>query len=112
MQPVITARAGNPFPGAMHTFTVDVSAPTVVLTNPGATISGSVTLNATVSGSGATQVAFTATPAGGASWSSLGTDTSAPWSTTVDTLQLQDAVSDLPATVSDNLGHTSFDTVS
>ncbi|TML88547.1 MAG: hypothetical protein E6G09_01940, partial [Actinobacteria bacterium] len=112
MQPVITDRAGNTFTGAMHTITVDVSAPTVVLTNPGAIISGSVTLNATVSGSGATQVAFAATPAGGASWSSLGTDTSAPWSTTVDTLQLQDGVYDLRATVSDNLGNTSFDTVS
>jgi hypothetical protein len=63
-----------------------VSAPTVVLTNPGARISGAVTLNATVSGTGATQVAFAATLAGGASWSSLGTDASSPWSTTFDSL--------------------------
>ena len=54
---------------------------------------------------------FAATPAGGASWSSLGTDTSAPWSTTFDTLQLLDGVYDLRATVSDNLGNTSFDVV-
>ena len=52
LQPVLTDRAGNTFTGAMRTITVDVSAPTVVLANPGATISGSVTLNATVTGSG------------------------------------------------------------
>ncbi|MDQ2969246.1 MAG: Ig-like domain-containing protein, partial [Actinomycetota bacterium] len=111
VRPLITDRAGNTFTGAMRTITVDVSAPTVVLTNPGSTISGSVTLNATVSGSGATQVAFAATPAGGASWSSLGTDTSSPWSTTFDSSQLQDGVYDLRATVSDDLGNTSADVV-
>src|SRR5439155_8655761 len=110
-QPVITDGAGNTFTGALRTITVDVTAPTVVLTNPGATISGSVILDATVSGSGATQVVFAATSAGGASWSSLGTDTSAPWSTTFDTLQLQDGLYDLRATVSDNLGNTSSDVV-
>src|SRR5205823_3144384 len=64
LQPVITDSAGNTFTGAMRTITVDVSAPTVVLTNPGATISGSVTLDATVGGSGATQVVFATSPAG------------------------------------------------
>ena len=111
LQPVITDGAGNTFTSALRTITVDVSAPTVVLTNPGATISGSVILDATVSGSGATQVVFAATPAGGGSWSFLGTDTSAPWSTTFDTLQLQDGLYDLRATVSDNLGNTSSDVV-
>jgi hypothetical protein len=111
LQPVITDRAGNTFTGATRTITVDVTAPTVVLANPGATISGSVTLNATVTGSGATQVAFAATPAGGASWLSLGTDASAPWSATFDSSQLQDGVYDLRATVSDNLGNTSSDVV-
>src|SRR5207249_12143397 len=65
LRPVITDRAGNTFPGAVVTFDVDVTAPTVTLTNPGATIFGTVTLNATVSGSGATNVVFAATPAGG-----------------------------------------------
>ena len=83
----------------------------MTLTNPGATISGSVTLNATVTGSGATQVVFGATPAGGGSWSTLGTDTSAPWSTTFDSTHLADGVYDLRATVSDNLGNTSSDVV-
>jgi hypothetical protein len=111
LQPVLSDRAGNTFTGALRTITVDVSAPTVVLANPGATISGSVTLNATVTGSGATQVSFATSPAGGASWSSVGTDTSAPWSTTFNTSLLPDGVYDIRATVSDSLGNTSFDTV-
>jgi len=98
----------------MRTIAVDVSAPTVALANPGATISGSVTLNATVTGSGATQVAFATSPAGRARpWSSVGTDTSAPWSATFDTSLLPDGVYDLRATVSDKPRQPPrFDTVS
>src|SRR5262249_44874913 len=50
LRPVITDRAGNTFTGAAVTFSVDVTAPTVTLTNPGAAIFGTVTLNATVTG--------------------------------------------------------------
>src|SRR5439155_699779 len=82
---------------------VDVTAPTVVLANPGATISGTVTLAATVSGTGATQVVFGATPAGGGAWTPLGTDTTSPWSVSYDTTKLTDGMYDLRATVSDGL---------
>src|SRR5205085_1528267 len=99
LRPVITDRAGNTFTGPTVTFDVDVTAPTVVLTNPGASISGLVTLNATVSGSGAAKVVFDATPAGGATWSALGTDTTAPWSLASDTTKLPDGLYDLRATV-------------
>jgi hypothetical protein len=112
LRPIITDRAGNTFTGAAVTFNVDVTAPTVTLTSPGATIFGTVTLNATVSGSGATNVVFGATPTGGATWTSLGTDTSAPWSVSYDTTKLPDGVYDLRATVTDNLGNSSFDVVS
>jgi hypothetical protein len=108
---VITDRAGNTFAGATITVTVDVTAPTVVLTNPGSTISATVTLNATVAGSGATQVAFASTPTGGASWASIATDASAPWSTAFTTTTLADGVYDLRATVSDSLGNSSSDVV-
>jgi hypothetical protein len=94
------------------TFDVDVTAPTITLTSPGATVFGTVTLNATVSGSGATNVVFGATPAGGATWTSLGTDTTAPWSVSYDTTKLPDGVYDLRATVTDNLGNSSSDVVS
>ncbi|HEU5277858.1 MAG TPA: Ig-like domain-containing protein [Gaiellaceae bacterium] len=112
LQPVVTDRAGNTSTGAVRTITVDVSAPTVTLANPGATVSGSVTLNAAVSGTGAVQVAFAASPAGGASWSSLGTDTSAPWSATFDSTKLTDGIYDLRAMVTDNHGNSSSDVVS
>jgi hypothetical protein len=111
MRPVITDRAGNVFTGAAVTFTVDVTAPTITLTNPGATISGVVTLNATVTGSGATKVVFDVTPAGGATWSALGTDTASPWSLSYDTTRLADGVYDVRATVSDGFGNTSSDVV-
>src|SRR5206468_2362467 len=88
LRPVVTDRAGNTFTGSVVTFNVDVTAPTVTLTNPGATIFGTVNLNATVIGSGATNVVFAATPAGGASWTSLGTDATSPWSLPYDTTKL------------------------
>jgi large repetitive protein len=111
LRPVVTDRAGNVYTGPTVTFNVDVSAPTVTLTNPGATISGTVALNATVNGSGATQVVFGATPSGGGAWTSLGSDTSAPWSVSVDTTKLADGTYDLRATVTDSLGNTSSDVV-
>src|SRR5207302_8403265 len=111
LRPVITDRAGNTFTGAAVTFDVDVTAPTVVLTNPGANISGLVTFNATVSGSGAARVVFDATPSGGATWSALGTDTASPWSFGYDTTKLPDGLYDLRATVSDDFGNSSSDVI-
>ncbi|HEY3017207.1 MAG TPA: Ig-like domain-containing protein, partial [Gaiellaceae bacterium] len=111
LRPLITDRAGNTFTGATVTVDVDVTAPTVVLANPGATISGTVTLTATVTGTGAAQVVFGATPAGGGAWTSLGTDTSGPWSVSYDTTKLSDGMYDLRATVSDGLGNSSYDVV-
>jgi hypothetical protein len=91
--------------------TVNVTPPTVALTNPGTPLSGTVTLNATVTGTPATQVVFASSPAGAASWTSMGTDTSAPWSVSYDTSKLADGVYDLRATASDSLGNTSSDVV-
>src|SRR5262249_47156804 len=72
---------------------------------------GTVTLSATVSGPGATKVVFAATPTGGATWTALGTDTTAPWSIAFDTTTLADGVYDLRATVTDTLGNSSQDVV-
>src|SRR5204862_507928 len=72
---------------------------------------GAVTLNATVSGSGAVTVVFDVAPAGGASWTALGTDTSLPWSLAYDTTKLGDGVYDVRATVTDDLGNSSSDVV-
>ncbi|MFL5918543.1 MAG: Ig-like domain-containing protein, partial [Gaiellaceae bacterium] len=111
LRAVITDSAGNTFTSGAVTFNVDVTAPTVVLANPGATIAGTVTLSATVSGNGATSVVFGATPTGGASWTTLGSDASAPWSIAYDTTKLADGTYDLRATVSDNLGNSSQNVV-
>ncbi|MFL5945446.1 MAG: Ig-like domain-containing protein [Gaiellaceae bacterium] len=111
LRPVITDAAGNSFTGAAVTFNVDVTAPTITLTSPGATIFGTVTLNATVSGSGATNVVFGATPAGGATWTYLGSDAASPWSLVYDTTKLPDGLYDLRATVTDSLGNSSTDVV-
>ncbi|MFL5946424.1 MAG: Ig-like domain-containing protein, partial [Gaiellaceae bacterium] len=111
LRAVITDRAGNAFTAGSVTFTVDVTAPTVTLTSPGATIAGTVTLNASVSGNGADNVAFAATPTGGATWTALGTDTSSPWSIAYDTTKLTDGVYDLRAKVTDTLGNSSEDIV-
>ncbi len=112
LRPLVTDRAGNTFTGATITVTVDATAPTVVLSNPGATISATVVLNATVSGTGATQVVFSFSPAGGAAWTRISTDSSAPWTGSFDTSKLNDGLYDLRATVSDGLGNTSQDVVS
>jgi Bacterial Ig domain/Bacterial Ig-like domain len=111
VRPVITDNADNVFTGALITIDVDATAPTVVLSNPGATISGRVTFLATVGGTGATKVVFSASPAGGASWTLLGTDTSSPWSVAYDTSKLADGLYDFRATVSDGLGNSSTDVV-
>ena len=60
-----------------------------------------LTLNATVSGNGATSVVFGATPTGGATWWSLGTDSSAPWSVAYDTTKLADGAHTLSASLAE-----------
>src|SRR5262249_28497579 len=107
IRPVITDRAGNVFTGAAVTVTVDGSAPTVTLADPGANLSGTVTLNATVTGSGATKVVFEYRVAGANSWSSIGTDTTYPYTASFDTTKLADGVYDLRATVFDALNNSS-----
>ena len=110
LQPVITDRAGNTFTGATVTVHVDATAPTIALADPGATLAGTVTLNATVTGSGATQVTFLASPAGANSWKQIGIDTAAPWSVAFDTTAVADGLYDLRAVVTDSVGNTSQDT--
>src|SRR5262249_5252805 len=110
LRPFVTDRAGNAFTGATVTVHVDATAPTIVLANPGSTLSGTVTLNATVTGSGATQVAFFASPAGANSWTQIAVDTASPYSVSFDTTKLGDDVYDLRAVVTDSVGNTSQDT--
>jgi len=109
LRPVITDRAGNAFTGATVTVHVDTTAPTVALQDAGLLLSGTVTLGATVTGSGAAQVAFSASPAGANAWQPIATDSAAPWSVSFDTTRFTDGLYDLRAVVSDSLGNTSQD---
>jgi Bacterial Ig domain len=110
LRPVITDGAGNAFVGATVTVHVDATAPTVALADPGPALFGTVTLNATVTGNGATQVTFLASPAGANSWKQIGVDTTSPWSAAFDTTSVTDGLYDLRAVVTDSVGNTSQDT--
>jgi hypothetical protein len=84
---------------------VDSTAPIVTLADPGAAISGSATLNASLQGSDAVRVEFQASPNGANSWTTLATDTSAPWSAAVDTTVLADSLYDVRAVAFDAIGN-------
>ena len=107
LRPVITDRAGNVFTGAVVTVSVDATAPTVTLADPGGTLAGTVQLNATVTGSGATKVTFGFSAAGANSWSAIATDTTSPYSASFDTSKLDDGLYDLRAVVYDALSNSS-----
>jgi hypothetical protein len=107
LRPVITDKAGNSYTGAVVTVTVNATAPSVVLADPGASVSGTITLSATVTGSGATGVTFSVSPAGANTWQTIGTDTSAPYSYAFNTATLADGMYDFRALVTDSFGNTS-----
>ncbi|TML63989.1 MAG: hypothetical protein E6G22_05250, partial [Actinobacteria bacterium] len=102
---VATDGAGNTANGHAVTVTVDSSAPTVTLADPGSPLHGAVTLTA-IAGASARSVAFEVSRAGAASWRTIGTDTSTPWSTSFDTRTVRDGVYDLRAVASDAFGNT------
>ena len=92
---------------------IDNSGPSVTLTDPGATLRGAVTLNATASDpSGVTQVVFARRTAGGSTWTTICTDTSAPYSCSWSTTGVPDGSYDLQAVATDALGQTAASVVS
>ena len=99
--------AGNQTFSAIATVTVDSSAPTVTLVDPGATLSGTVDLTAT--SPDASVVVFEYRPTGGASWTAIATDTAAPWSASFATGSLTDGTYDLRATATDSVGNSAAD---
>ena len=56
-------------------------------------------------GSGIAQVVFQRSPAGAGTWTAIGTDTSAPYSTSFDTTAVSDGLYDLRAVATDNAGN-------
>ena len=90
----------------MVTVVVDSTAPGVTLNDPGAQISGTVSLSASTTGD-ANVVAFSYSPAGASSWTTIGSDGSAPYGVGFNTTTAPDGMYDLRAVVSDAVGNTS-----
>ena len=105
IQAVVTDVAGNTTSTSARSITIDNSAPAVSISDPGANASGSLGLSA-AAGSSATQVVFQRSPAGADAWTTFETDTSAPFTATLDTIPLADGLYDLRAQAIDATNNT------
>ena len=107
----VTADHGSaPVSSTVTGVTVDVSAPTGTLDNPGANVRGTVALassDLTDATSGVDTVDFERSPAGGGAWVNVGTDSSAAGGWTVNwvTGGVSDGLYDLRAVATDAAGN-------
>src|SRR5207249_6190984 len=92
---------------------VDTDNPAVSLTDPGTPVAATVGLSATASDNSTNvdQVVFERAPAGGSTWTTIGTDTSAPYTASWNTGAAADGLYDLRVVSTDTVGHTSTDVV-
>jgi hypothetical protein len=104
----IKDRVGNASSAVSGDAKVDTGAPSVSLTDPGTNLRGIVALTATASDSltGVASVAFQRSPAGAGSWTTIGTDSSSPYSVDFDTASVTDGLYDLRAVATDTAGNT------
>ena len=109
----ISDRVGNTSTGVTATAKVDTDNPSVTLTDPGSPLAGTVALDASASDptSAVQQVVFQRAPAGGSTWTTIGTDTSAPYAASWNTGGVVDGDYDLRAVVTDLVGNSDTDTV-
>ena len=105
-----TDAAGNTLDSAKQTIKVDNSDPTGSLTSPagGASLSGTVAVasNSADSVSGVAQVVFQRSPAGAGTWTTIDTDSSAPYSVDWVTGGVTDGDYDLRAQTTDAAGNS------
>ena len=86
--------------------TVDNTGPTLSLADPGTFLNGSVALSATATdGAGVESVTMQYTTAGGSSWTDICTDSSSPYTCSLDTTTLAEGLYDLRAISNDGLGN-------
>jgi hypothetical protein len=92
---------------------IDNVVPTVSLTDPGANIRGTISLDATASdGGGILNVKIQRSPAGMGTWTDICTDATSPYSCSTDTSTWGgDALYDLRAIATDNASRTATSTV-
>src|SRR5262249_56579527 len=88
---VVTDMAGNSTTSAVRNVTVDNVAPTPTLADPGQNLSGTVSLSAS-SDPDTVQVDFERRPAGGGSWTTIASDSTLPWGTSLDPTTLADGL--------------------
>jgi hypothetical protein len=93
--------AGNgPTVSSSRTIVVDNYPPTVTLDSPGAAIRGTVALTTTTSAD-TTQVTYERSPAGAGTWTTIGVESTPPFTESFDTTALADGLYDLHAIASD-----------
>ena len=91
---------------------VDNTVSSVSVTDPGAYLSDTVTVNANANSSAGVQsVRIQRSPAGTSTWTDLCTDTTAPFSCAWDTAKVADGLYDLRAVLVDGTGRTTLSTV-
>ena len=99
---VVTDVAGNETTSAAVTVTFDNDAPVITLNDPGAAVSGTVTLGVSTSADTA-QVVFERSPAGAGTWTAIATDSTPGdgFTAAFDTSALADGLYDLRARATD-----------
>src|SRR5207245_7064625 len=105
--------AGNDETGHSATVRIDTTPPGGGLGDPGQYLRGNVSLTATPSdgGAGISSVAFEYSPAGANSWTTIATDSSAPWTAAWDTTAVSDGSYDLRAVFRDGATNQSVSTL-
>jgi hypothetical protein len=104
LRAVATDSAGNAAASPSVLVSVDSTAPSVTLADPGAAVRGVVTLSATTQGAAVARVVFKRKPSGGDSWTDIATDTAGPWNAAFDTKNVSDGLYDLRAQAADSAG--------
>jgi hypothetical protein len=105
--------AGNSANSTSSNRRIDNVAPTTSLTDPGANLRGTVTLDATASdGGGILNVKIQRSPVGLGTWTDICTDATSPYSCSFDTTGVGDGLYDLRALATDNASRTATSTVS
>lgn len=113
LRAVATDVAGNTTTsaGVTNRF-VDNTVSSIVMNDPGAFLSGTVTLTATASSTaGVTSVRIQGAQAGSTAWTDVCTDTTSPYSCTYNTATAPDGLYDIRAILLDGTGRTTISAV-